>query len=421
MGSFHQEFWLSEGQGQTRTERKSGAYQYYLPTKLSDLKFSLETDVVSDIVRAERALLESTSSQNTLAEIDGLSRFLLRAEAISSSFIEGLQLGSKRLMQAELNEVEPCTFKPDKTANEIIGNIKALRSALDMASKTADLELVDILSIHRSLLKATTSERFGGKLREVQNWIGGNSYNPLNAQHIPPAPAYVDELLEDLIAYANRTDISPVLQAALVHAQFETIHPFIDGNGRSGRALIHLVLKRRGLLGAFVPPISLLLATYSQSYLEGLNSLRFSGKQPDEQAMEAVNEWISFFSGCCLRACNEINGFRETAQKKEAVWRKELEPIRKNSALDRMLGCLMGMPIFSVNSMAAGLGQSYQSVNIAIERLVMAGIAKPMSAAKRNRVYEVPDALDAFRLFERQLASPLGDTKVSAPARPVPY
>jgi Fic family protein len=421
MGYYHEAMWLGEGQGQTRAERCGGSYRYYVPVGLNGMDIQLETDVVADISRAERALLETTAGSGPLQETDGLSRFLLRAEAISSSFIEGLHLGSKRLMQAELNEGEPHTFKADVVATEIVGNIKALRGALDRAGERATFTIADLMGIHRVLLGSTPLAEYAGRTREVQNWIGGNSYNPLGAVHVPPAPEYVEGLLDDLVAYCNRTDVSPVQQAALAHAQFETIHPFVDGNGRTGRALIHLIFRRRGLLEAFVPPVSLILATYPKSYIAGLNSMRFAGGQPDKQARGAINEWLSFFAGSCVRACEEVRSFSEGAARRENAWRERLGTVRKGSALDRLLGSLIGMPVFTVTSAAANLKTSFQSVNLAVERLVQAGVVRPLSAARRNRAYEVPDALEAFRSFERRLASPHGDTRKGKPARPVPF
>ncbi|MFV1971604.1 MAG: Fic family protein [Acidimicrobiia bacterium] len=101
----------------------------------------------------------------------------------------------------------------------------------------------------------------GRVVRERQNWIGGSSYNPCSAVFVPPPPDHVDGLVQDLIEYVNGDEHSPLVQAAIAHAQFETIHPFADGNGRTGRALIHVILRRRGLSPTFVPPISLVLAT----------------------------------------------------------------------------------------------------------------------------------------------------------------
>jgi hypothetical protein len=182
-----------------------------------------------------------------------------------------------------------------------------------------------------------------------------------------------------------------------------------------------LILRRGGLLKTFVPPVSLILATFSKSYIAGLNSIRFEGNQPSKAAMDAISEWLSFFAGSCVRACDVVIRFGENVATLEQQWRDSLGSVRRNSALDALLGKLVGIPVFTVGSAANALGRSYQATNPAIERLVEAGIAKPLSSAKRNRAYEVPSALDAFRAFERQLASPANDTKVQKPVRPVPY
>lgn len=111
----------------------------------------------------------------------------------------------------------------------------------------------------------------------------------------------------------NRWVVSPVVQAALAHAQFEAVHPFIDGNGRTSRALIHLVLRRRGSAANFVPPISLVMATRSKSYIQGLSAFRAVDSEVGDGGREGVNEWVSFFAGACLTACEEAAAFEERA------------------------------------------------------------------------------------------------------------
>src|SRR5205814_5035823 len=120
---------------------------------------------------------------------------------------------------------------------------------------------------HRTLLSASPYADLGGVVRASQNWIGGSGFNPCAAEFVPPPPEDVDRLLADLVDYLNAEDVTPLLQAAFVHAQFELIHPFADGNGRAGRALVHVVLRRRGLTPAYVPPISLVLAPRKDAYV----------------------------------------------------------------------------------------------------------------------------------------------------------
>ena len=129
----------------------------------------------------------------------------------------------------------------------MLGNIDAMTWAVD-AVGPGDAVTVDmLLETHRLLMAGGRLEEHGGHLRTVQNWIGGSGYNPCSAAFVPPPPEYVPYLLEDLCDFCNDDSLPALAQAALVHAQFETIHPFVDGNGRAGRALIHLVLRRRGL------------------------------------------------------------------------------------------------------------------------------------------------------------------------------
>lgn len=210
------------------------------------------------------------------------------------------------------------------------------------------------------------------------------------------------------------------MQAAVAHAQFESIHPFVDGNGRTGRALIQLVLRRRGLASRLVPPVSLVLATHAKSYVQGLTDFRYLDSAGKESISDGINEWVSFFAGACLASCEEAERFARSADALLAEWRERLGSVRKNSALDLMLEELVGMPVFTVKSVAEVAGRATSAVSAAIERCVDTGIAKPLSSQKRNRVFEVPEVINEFNIFERRLASPVGDTSAERPSRAVP-
>ena len=420
MGTLHKELWLSEGEGRTRKERRSGAFCSYLPSFLEDTKVYLEPDVVGDVGRAEQALAKLNDEVVALHSSEGIARLLLRAEAVSSSHIEGLSIRARRLLRAEMNLAERDSFKYDEAAAEVVGNIHAMERAIDAGASQDRITVATILGIHQALCKGTRIEHLGGKVRDAQNWVGGNSYNPLDAEYVPPAPEHLPALLEDLAVFCNDRIISPVVQAALVHAQFESIHPFLDGNGRTGRALIHLVLRRRGLAHNLVPPISLIMATHSKSYVQGLTEYRFLDSDDEASIQGGVNEWVSFFAGSCLRACDEASSFEESAQRLQASWRERLDSVRKGSALDSLLGEMVGMPLFTIGTASAGMGRAFSAVSSAVEKCIDAGIVKPMGAQKRNRVFEVPEVINEFNIFERKLASPMGDTKAEGPVRPVP-
>ena len=211
-----------------------------------------------------------------------------------------------------------------------------------------------------------------------------------------------------------------VAQAAIAHAHFETIHPFVDGNGRTGRTLIHVILRRRGVAPTFVPPISLVLATHADAYIDGLNRTRYAGAPESEEAMDAINSWVAFFAGACRRAVSDAEAFERRVSELQEDWRARLGGVRKNSAIDLLLHALPGAPIITVQSGAALVGRSVQAVNEAIPRLVDAGVLTQTTVGKRNRAFEAKGLIDGFTALERQLASPDGDPRSSPPSRRVP-
>ena len=226
--------------------------------------------------------------------------------------------------------------------------------------------------------------------------------------------------MEDLCAFCNEDRLPAVAQAAVAHAQFETIHPFVDGNGRTGRALIHLVLRRRGLANRVLPPVSLVLATWAKDYIAALESVRYRGPVTCPEAHAGANRWIAQFAIACSRAVADAAAFEERAQRVEADWRARLGSVRRNSAADRLLQALPGAPVVTVTTAASLIGRTFPAANNAIQRLTAAGVLKQVSLGRRNRAYEAPEIIIAFAALERQLASPEGDTLASSPARRVP-
>ncbi len=191
-----------------------------------------------------------------------------------------------------------------------------------------------ILGIHRLLAEDTRLSRFAGQVREVQNWIGGSAYNPCAAVYVPPPPSEVPRLLEDLAAFCNDDSLPAIAQAAVAHAQFETIHPFVDGNGRVGRALIHAVLRRRGIAPWVVPPLSLILATLTEDYIAGLTSYRYEGDPSSPDALRGLNGWIAFYAGCCSRSVADADRFEECVAAIQRGWRESIGMVRHNSTTD---------------------------------------------------------------------------------------
>lgn len=259
-----------------------------------------------------------------------------------------------------------------------------------------------------------------GRFRDEQNWIGGSSYNPCSAAFIPPPEQHVGDLMADLCTFINDDALPPVAQAAVAHAQFETIHPFVDGNGRTGRALVHVILRRRGVAPKAVPPISLILATRAQDYIAGLTSFRYLGPPDHPAAVDGMNHWVATFASATTRAAMDAGSFEDRIDALKADWRNRLGRVRARSATSELLHRLPGMPIVTVNGVAEMIGRSVTAANEAIDRFVRAGILTQATVGRRNRAWEATEAIDAFTDFERALASPTGDTRSAEPARTVP-
>ena len=208
-----------------------------------------------------------------LPDMAGIARFLLRSEAIASSRIEGVAPSAHRVALAELAQQEEVRGLSEQ-ARAVARNVTLVRAAVEELSGARPVTADRLLALHRSLLP-DSPEHHG--TRSTQNWVGGSSYHPLDADFVPPPPELVPDLVADLLTYLNGATHAPLIQAALVHAQFETIHPFADGNGRVGRELIHTVLTRRGLLAGMILPTSPVLSTLSDEYIEALSRFREAG------------------------------------------------------------------------------------------------------------------------------------------------
>ena len=406
--------------GLPRRDRASCDYSAYLPDPLIGRHIRLDGDVAADVADAEAALARFDATAAALADTEALARLLLRAESVASSRIEGLEVGGRRLLRAEAAEALGQSPQ-DITATEVLGNIRAMSWALENTEPNSTITVAHLMEAHRRLLTSTAAAAHAGRIRDEQNWIGGSSFNPCAASFVPPPPEHVPELLDDLCAFCNTDDLPPVVQAALAHAQFETIHPFADGNGRVGRALIQLVLRRRGAAVRSTPPISLVLATWSDSYIAGLTATHYVGSPTSAAATAGANQWISLFATACRRAVELAETFEQRVVDLQADWRQRLGRLRAGSSAALLIDALPGAPILTVDSAAQIIGRTFQATNQAIGRLLAAGILHQTNIGRRNRAFEAPDLARIFTDFERQLASPAGDTRVAPPSRRVPH
>jgi Fic family protein len=411
--------WIGSHEGPSRKDNRGCEYEAYVPDPLVGRNFTIDGEVAADIADAEAAIARLNVEATSLVDTEARARILLRAESVASSRIEGLEIGARRLLRAEAARVlgdDPS----DVTAVEVLGNIDAMVYGIGAVGPGDPVTVEMLLEIHRRLLSGTRLEEYGGRFREKQNWIGGSAYNPCSAAFVPPPPELVAGLIADLVDFANEDSLPAVAQSAIAHAQFETIHPFVDGNGRTGRALVHLILRRRGLAPRVLPPVSLILATWAQDYIDGLTASRYRGPVTSKEASEGINLWIGRFATACKRAVDDATSFEHEARTIEASWRDRLGRVRARSAADLLLGVLVGAPVVTVNSASEMVGRSFIQTNEAIQRLVDAGVLMQVTVGRRNRAFEAPEIVAAFTALERQLASPEGDTRTSQPVRTVP-
>jgi Fic family protein len=420
MAKLVQRRWVADyTSGLPRRDRASCDYEAYVPDPLVGRPMRLDGYVAADVADAEAAVTRFNVKAVALADTEALARLLLRAESVASSKIEGLEVGGRRLLRAEAATALGEDAR-DLTVTEVLGNIHAMTWALGVVGRGDDITLDHLLESHRRLVAGTRLHEFGGKIRHDQNWIGGSSFNPCAAEFVTPPPELVRDLMDDLCAFCNTDDLPAIVQGAMAHAQFETIHPFVNGNGRIGRALIHLVLRRRGLAVRVLPPISLILATWPQDYIAGITATRYIGKPASDAASAGANQWIALFATACRRAIEDAETFERRVSALQGRWRERLGKFRAKSAADLLIGALPGAPIVTVNGAAELIGRTYQATNEAIDRLVEAKILRQVNVGQRNRAFEAPEVIRTFTDLERRLASPSGNTRSAPPTRRVP-
>ncbi len=373
-----------------RRARQAFKYKALVPDPVAALDPSLSGAVAGLLAEAERETTALNLSPLKIANLEALARRLLRAESVASSWIEGVQLSQRRLARAEAEGGET----RDATARAVLGNVAAMERATTLADQRKPMRLEDLLAVHRALLKQTPDPRGAGELRERQNWIGGNPYSPLDASYVPPPPEYVPGLANDLLRFMARDDLPASIQAAVAHAQFEAIHPFADGNGRVGRTLIHYVLRRRGLAPRFVPPVSLVLASRSNTYIRGLNAF----------AHGQLADWLDVFARALRAAAQRSAALAGAIAALQESWRERAGRPRKDSSAEALIGALPAWPVLTADSAAKLLGRSIQAANEALATLEKASVVKVAGAVRRNRAFESPELLQLVAAFEKELA-----------------
>lgn len=414
----------------TRAGRRGGSFQAYLPDLLTTRPVVLDEEASARAADVEATVRELATGPRVRA-LEGLSRFILRSEAIASSRIEGMQASPQQIALAELAQSDVPQARGFTTNAQLVANnITTLRKAATVLAEASTITVDGIDELHQSLHQSLLPDERHHGVRTVQNWIGGSDWHPLGADFVPPPPERVPDLMDDLVRYLNGGVHAPLVQAALAHAQFETIHPYTDGNGRVGRALIHTVLTRRGLTPSAVLPISLVLLTRSNDYLAGLTAYRYDGPADGADAANGFATWLGAFLTASELAVEQVIKFATELSELRTEWHDRLAEHRRrqgissgpraSSTLVRLVELLPEAPLATARTVQRLLSVSFPAAKAALEELAEAGILTRKSVERGTTGYFVRDVFDLLTFAERRLASTRWDTRKSPPVRGVP-
>jgi len=425
MAAWEPAHWESDiASGIPRSEQRSGTYQRYVPDTIDGTALAVHAALSRQVATVERGI-RSLNGGGTEG-LAGIARFLLRSEAIASSRIEGIAPSAQQVALAELGQSESIRGISEQ-AMLVANNMTIVRQATTELAEASTLTVDHIVELHKSLLPGEPTHH---GLRTVQNWIGSSNWSPIGASYVPPDPNRVPALMADLVGYLNGAAHAPLIQAAVVHAQFETIHPFTDGNGRVGRALIHTVLARRGLTDRAVLPISLVLATLRDRYIAGLTAFRHSSPSGSNGANTSANTWLATFVDAAAVAVEQSDELVGRIAELRRDWTHRLTAHRtaiglrptprSDSAVARLLAQLPEAPVLTATTLARILGVSFPAASAALDELRQAGILATRSIERGATAYIAREVLDLVTLSERALASTQFDTRTSPPNRAVP-
>lgn len=425
MATFERRLWPGDPTAATTRERAGGPYHVYQPDPLVDRPLRLTSDLAKRAAAAESSV-RSLASVPGGRGLEGLARFLLRSEAIASSRIEGLRVSPQQVAIAEIAEGEGLQQRATTAAARLVANnITTLRRAATELAEAEEVQVSGVELLREALLP---EDKIQG-CRDVQNSIGGSG-GPPAAQFVPPPPESVRPLMTDLCDYASGALNGPLVQAALVHAQFETIHPFTDGNGRVGRALIHTVLTRRALTKVAVLPVSLVLLTRAEDYVAGLTAYRYSGEPDGEAAAAGTAQWVDLFLEAVQIAVDKSREFVAKLEELREAWAKALYELRvsrslrpeprSDAATSRLLDALPEVPLLTARTAEKMLDTSYNSARAALEELSAAGILRQKALDRGTTGYLADDIFELLVLTERALASTQWDTRNAKPNRATP-
>jgi Fic family protein len=369
--------WRQAQRAGTREDRLLDRIEVTIPPPIASHDFAIPADIATDLESSVQAIAALDRAHGS--HLSALAGLLLRTESVASSRIEGISASIDDYARALHGS------RANASAVAMADASQAVEGLLESVTASRRITLGDLLNAHRMLMAHEEGERLhAGRVRELQNWVGGSEASPRGALLVPPPPELLDGLLADLMAFCSRRDLPSLLQAAIAHAQFETIHPFTDGNGRIGRALINAILRARGTTSTIVVPLASALVARREDYFAALDSSR-TGE---------LGSLIRLFSSAARIAAEEADVTAVRIGELGDQWRGALGRTRRGSAPLALLDLLLTRPVLDAADAERALGAGSSVAYAAIERLQAAGILRPLTTRMRNQVWAASDLLD---------------------------
>ncbi len=369
--------WEPQGAQPPRGARpRYGIYHPAVPASIADVVLDLPSSVLADAESVSREIARFDAELG--GEIAPFSAVLLRSESAASSQIENLTATARAIGEAELPG-----GKAKRNAEMIVANTAAVQAAVAL-SDTVDTDA--IRAMHRVLM-AKDLRHTPGDFRTEPVWIGSGS-TPIGATFVGPRHELISEAISDLIAFAHRVDLPVLPQIAVAHAQFETIHPFTDGNGRTGRALVQAMLRNKALTRQVTVPVSAGLLADTEAYFAALMSYR------DGDAAPIVER----FSRAAVLAID--NGRQLVTELRDIrnAWNSVITA-RSDSAVWKVADLLTRRPVVNAALLAQELGIDSTNAHRYLNPLTEAGILIEATNGPRNRVWRSPEVLAALDAF----------------------
>ncbi len=358
-------------------EGSRGPYEAAVVPTITEQVVPVSAEVAAEASEASALLTRFDAEVGTA--VLPFSAILLRSESASSSQIENLTSGARAIAETELGE------RDTGNASLIVRNVRAMQAALELSDR---IDNDSIIAMHAALLSDHVPG-ITGDFRGEQVWIGGSNVSPHGAVFVPPHQDRVPAAMRDLMEFVHRADVPPLVQAAIAHAQFETIHPFPDGNGRTGRALVQAMLRNARTTTNVTVPVSAGLLHNVDGYFAALNAYR-------DGEIDPIVEAFSSAAGFAVRNGRDLVA---DIQQIRLDWEESLSGLRADHS-GRLLAVLaIEHPVINGNLATTRLGISAPATYRALDTLVERGILHSANSNKRNRIWiadRVITALDDF-------------------------